>query len=158
VYDRGRITYSRLLEVFGRNHDPLTVNAQFCDVGSQCSPAIFVHDEMQRRLAEESKRAVAQQLQKPVVTDIVAATQFWPAEDCHQDYYKKNLIVTSSTAPMVGGAASGATLHQLAGGGLPGASPLGRFNRMHDSRATVASRLARTLPRRQAPRSADAPA
>jgi peptide-methionine (S)-S-oxide reductase len=92
VYDPGRITYSRLLEVFWRNHDPLTVNAQFCDVGSQCSPAIFVHDEMQRRLAEESKRAVAQQLQKPVVTDIVAATQFWPAEDYHQDYYKKKLI------------------------------------------------------------------
>lgn len=68
------------------------MNAQFCDVGSQYSPATFVHDEMQRRLAEESKRAVARQLQKPVVTDIVAATQFWPAEDYHQDSYKKNLI------------------------------------------------------------------
>src|SRR5260370_789380 len=62
--DVGHNRYSKLLEVFWRNHDPRAVNAEFCDVGSQYRPAIFVHDEMQRRLAEESKRAVAQQLQK----------------------------------------------------------------------------------------------
>jgi peptide-methionine (S)-S-oxide reductase len=92
VYDPRKITYARLLEVFWRNHDPLTANAQFCDVGNQYRPGIFVHDDAQRRQAEASKQAVAQQLQKPVVTEIVAATRFWPAEEYHQDYYKKNPI------------------------------------------------------------------
>jgi peptide-methionine (S)-S-oxide reductase len=92
VYDPGKVTYSQLLDVFWRNIDPLTANAQFCDAGSQYRAAIFVHDETQRRLAEESRRAVAQRLQKPVVTEIVTASKFWPAEDYHQDYYKKNPV------------------------------------------------------------------
>jgi peptide-methionine (S)-S-oxide reductase len=92
VYDPRKITYSQLVEVFWRNIDPLTANAQFCDVGSQYRAAIFVHDETQRRLAEESKAAVARRLQKPVVTEIVTTSKFWPAEDYHQDYYKKNPI------------------------------------------------------------------
>ncbi len=92
VYDPGKVTYAQLLEVFWRNVDPLTANAQFCDVGSQYRAAIFVHDETQRRLAEESKRAVAQTLGKDVVTEIVPAAKFWPAEDYHQDFYKKNPI------------------------------------------------------------------
>jgi peptide-methionine (S)-S-oxide reductase len=92
VYDPGKVTYSQLLDVFWRNIDPLTANAQFCDTGSQYRAAIFVHDETQRRLAEESKRTVAQRLRKPVVTEIVTAAKFWPAEDYHQDYYKKNPI------------------------------------------------------------------
>ena len=92
VYDPGKVTYAQLLEVFWRNIDPLTANAQFCDVGSQYRAAIFVHDETQRRLAEESKRAVARTLGKDVVTEIVAASKFWPAEDYHQDFYKKNPV------------------------------------------------------------------
>ena len=92
VYNPQKVTYSQLLDVFWRNIDPLTANAQFCDVGSQYRAAIFVHDETQRRLAEESKRAVAQRLQKPVVTEVVTASKFWPAEDYHQDYYRKNPI------------------------------------------------------------------
>jgi peptide-methionine (S)-S-oxide reductase len=92
VYDPRKISYARLLEVFWRNHDPLTADAQFCDVGRQYRPAVFVHDEMQRRLAEETKQAVAQRLQKPVVTEVAAAARFWPAEEYHQDYYKKNPI------------------------------------------------------------------
>jgi peptide-methionine (S)-S-oxide reductase len=92
VYDPGKVTYAQLLEVFWRNVDPLTANAQFCDVGSQYRAAIFVHDETQRRLAEESKRAVARTLGKDVVTEIVPASKFWPAEDYHQDFYKKNPI------------------------------------------------------------------
>ena len=92
VYDPGKVTYAQLLEVFWRNVDPLTANAQFCDVGSQYRAAIFVHDETQRRLAEESKRAVARTLGKDVVTEIVAASKFWPAEDYHQDFYKRNPI------------------------------------------------------------------
>jgi peptide-methionine (S)-S-oxide reductase len=92
LYDPRKTTYSQLLDVFWRNIDPLTANAQFCDVGSQYRAAIFVHDETQRRLAEESKTAVARRLQKPVVTEVVTASKFWPAEDYHQDYYKKNPI------------------------------------------------------------------
>ena len=92
VYDPAKVTYAQLLEVFWRNIDPLTANAQFCDVGSQYRAAIFVHDETQRRLAEESKRAVARTLGKDVVTEIVTASKFWPAEDYHQDFYKKNPI------------------------------------------------------------------
>jgi peptide-methionine (S)-S-oxide reductase len=92
VYDLRKVTYARLLEVFWRNIDPLTANAQFCDTGSQYRAGIFVHDATQRRLAEASKDAVAQRLQKPIVTEITAASQFWPAEEYHQDYYKKNPI------------------------------------------------------------------
>jgi peptide-methionine (S)-S-oxide reductase len=92
VYDPGKVTYAQLLDVFWRNVDPLTANAQFCDVGSQYRAAIFVHDETQRRLAEESKRTVAQTLRKPVVTEIITAPKFWPAEDYHQDFYRKNPI------------------------------------------------------------------
>ena len=92
VYDPRKITYERLLEVFWRNHDPLTANGQFCDMGNQYRPGIFVHDDAQRRQAEASKRAAAQQLGKPVVTEIGPATRFWPAEEYHQDYYKKNPI------------------------------------------------------------------
>ena len=92
VYDPRKVTYARLLEVFWRNIDPLTANAQFCDTGSQYRSGIFVHDATQRKLAEASKEAVAQRLQKPIVTEITAASQFWPAEEYHQDYYKKNPI------------------------------------------------------------------
>ena len=92
VYDPRKVTYARLLEVFWRNIDPLTANAQFCDTGSQYRAGIFVHDAAQRKLAEASKEAAAQRLQKPIVTEITAASQFWPAEDYHQDYYKKNPI------------------------------------------------------------------
>lgn len=92
VYDPHKVTYAQLLEVFWRNIDPLTANAQFCDRGSQYRSGIFVHDETQRRLAEESKGVVAGRLRKPIVTEIVAASTFWPAEDYHQDYYKKNPI------------------------------------------------------------------
>jgi peptide-methionine (S)-S-oxide reductase len=92
VYDPRKVTYARLLEVFWRNIDPLTANAQFCDTGSQYRSGIFVHDATQRRLAEASRDTAAQRLQKPIVTEITAASQFWPAEEYHQDYYKKNPI------------------------------------------------------------------
>ncbi len=92
VYDPRKITYARLLEVFWRNIDPLTADAQFCDKGSQYRAGIYWHDETQRRLAEESKEAVAKRLQKPIVTEVAAATKFWPAEEYHQDYYKKNPV------------------------------------------------------------------
>ncbi|HWO41290.1 MAG TPA: peptide-methionine (S)-S-oxide reductase MsrA [Candidatus Eisenbacteria bacterium] len=92
VYDPKKISYSKLLEVFWRNIDPLTPNGQFCDMGSQYRSAIFYHDETQRRLAEESKKALSKRFKQPIATEIVPATQFYPAEEYHQDYYKKNPI------------------------------------------------------------------
>ena len=92
IYDPKKITYSRLLEVFWRNIDPLTPNRQFCDAGSQYRSAIFYHDENQKRLAQASKEAVSKRFDKPIVTEIVPAAEFYPAEEYHQDYYKKNPI------------------------------------------------------------------
>lgn len=90
TYDPKKITYEKLLEVFWHNVDPLTPNRQFCDVGSQYRTAIFYHDETQKRLAEESKKALSKRFKEPIVTEIVAYTEFYPAEDYHQDYYIKN--------------------------------------------------------------------
>ncbi len=90
TYDPKKITYEKLLEVFWHNVDPLTPNRQFCDVGSQYRTAIFYHDETQKRLAEESKKALSKRFKEPIVTEIVAASEFYPAEDYHQDYYIKN--------------------------------------------------------------------
>jgi methionine-S-sulfoxide reductase len=94
TYDPAKVSYERLLEVFWRNVDPLDAGGQFCDRGSQYRTAIFVHDEEQRRLAEASKQALESsgRFQQPIVTEIVAAGAFYPAEDYHQDYYEKNPI------------------------------------------------------------------
>ena len=90
TYDPKKITYEKLLDVFWRNVDPLAANRQFCDVGSQYRTAIFYHDANQKRLAEESKKALSKRFKEPIVTEIVAASEFYPAEDYHQDYYIKN--------------------------------------------------------------------
>ena len=90
TYDPKKITYEKLLDVFWHNIDPLTANRQFCDAGSQYRTAIFYHDEAQKRLAEESKRALSKRFKEPIVTEITRAAEFYPAEDYHQDYYIKN--------------------------------------------------------------------
>ena len=90
TYDPKKITYEKLLEVFWRNVDPLAPNRQFCDIGSQYRTAIFYHDETQKRLAEESKKALSKRFKEPILTEIVAASEFYPAEEYHQDYYTKN--------------------------------------------------------------------
>jgi peptide-methionine (S)-S-oxide reductase len=92
AYDPAVISYAELLEVFWRNVDPLTANAQFCDHGSQYRSAVFYHDETQKRLAHASKKALEKRFEKPIVTEITAASEFYPAEEYHQDYYKKNPI------------------------------------------------------------------
>ncbi|MBK6337900.1 MAG: peptide-methionine (S)-S-oxide reductase MsrA [Betaproteobacteria bacterium] len=93
-YDPARVSYARLLEVFWRNIDPTVKDRQFCDVGSQYRSAIFVHDEAQRRAADASRAALekSRPFKDPIVTPVVAAGEFWPAEDYHQDYYLKNPI------------------------------------------------------------------
>jgi peptide-methionine (S)-S-oxide reductase len=94
TYDPSRIGYEKLLDVFWHNVDPLTRDAQFCDHGRQYRTAIFYHDDTQQRLAEESKRALetSKRFDKPIVTEIVRAGDFWPAEDYHQRYHEKNPI------------------------------------------------------------------
>jgi len=92
AYDPKRVSYEKLLDAFWHNIDPLTPNAQFCDTGSEYRTAIFYHDEMQKRLAEKSKKALQDRFKQPIVTEIVAASQFYPAEDYHQDFHLKNPI------------------------------------------------------------------
>ena len=92
VYDPAIVSYERLVEIFWQNIDPLDPDGQFCDKGSQYRSAIFYHDEEQQNLAEVSRKQIedAGLLTGQVVTEIVAASTFYPAEDYHQDYYKKN--------------------------------------------------------------------
>jgi peptide-methionine (S)-S-oxide reductase len=92
VYDPARVSYQQLLVLFWHNVDPLDAGGQFCDRGDQYRTAIFVHDEEQRRLAEESKQYLEQAggFDKPIVTPVLPAGPFSPAETYHQDYYEKN--------------------------------------------------------------------
>ena len=94
AYDPSKVSYTKLLEVFWRNIDPLTPNRQFCDAGSQYRSAIFYHGDDQRRAAEASKRALEQsgRFKRPIVTQIVGASTFYAAEKYHQDYYLKNPV------------------------------------------------------------------
>lgn len=93
-YDPAKISYQQLLETFWRNIDPITANAQFCDHGTQYRAAIFFGTEEEQRLALASKTAIDQskRFSQPIVTQIVPATAFYPAEEYHQDFYKKNPI------------------------------------------------------------------
>ena len=94
VYDPPKVTYEKLLNVFWHNIDPTTKDRQFCDSGNQYRSAIFYHNEEQHRLALQSKESLekTKPFKGPVVTEIVPATEFYPAEDYHQHYYKKNPI------------------------------------------------------------------
>lgn len=92
TYDPAVVTYDHLLDVFWRNIDPTTENAQFADHGTQYRTAIFFHDDEQKRLAEVSRDRLAKsgKFSSPIVTEIVPAGPFYPAEDYHQDYLVRN--------------------------------------------------------------------
>ena len=92
VYDPARVSYQKLLDSFWKNVDPLTPNAQFCDHGSQYRAVVFYGNEEEKRQAEASKQSIeqAKRFTEPIVTQIVTASKFYPAEDYHQDFYKKN--------------------------------------------------------------------
>ena len=92
AYDPSKVSYEKLLEVFWVNVDPTVDDRQFCDRGTQYRTAIFVHTPEQRKAAEASKAALekSKPFKEPIVTPIVDAGEFWPAEDYHQDYYLKN--------------------------------------------------------------------
>ena len=94
TYDPAKVSYEKLLETFWLNHDPTVKDRQFCDSGSQYRPEIFYHSEQQKRLAEASKAKWEKDkpFRQAIVTPVTPAGEFWPAEDYHQDYYKKNPV------------------------------------------------------------------
>lgn len=94
VYDPAQVTYEKLLDVFWHNIDPTVRDRQFCDSGNQYRSAIFYHNEKQRLLAVQSKAALERNkpFRDPVVTEISQAGEFYPAEEYHQHYYRKNPI------------------------------------------------------------------
>ncbi len=93
-YDPEQISYRELLDVFWKNIDPTTLNRQFYDQGTQYRTAIFYHSEEQRQQAEESKQKLEQSgiFDSPIVTEISPIQVFYPAEEYHCDYYKKNPV------------------------------------------------------------------
>jgi peptide-methionine (S)-S-oxide reductase len=94
VYDPKKVSYSQLLDVYWHNVDPTDAGGQFCDRGNQYRTAIFYRGDEERRLAEQSKKDIeaSGKLKKPIVTEVVPAGEFYPAEDYHQDYYIKNPV------------------------------------------------------------------
>jgi peptide-methionine (S)-S-oxide reductase len=94
VYDPKKVGYEKLLDVFWRNIDPTVKDQQFCDVGSQYRTGIFYLDDDQKRLAEASKAALdkSKPFKPPIVTEITRATEFYAAEEYHQDFYLKNPV------------------------------------------------------------------
>ena len=93
-YDPAKVSYQKLLDAFWHNVDPVTPNAQFCDHGSQYRSAVFYGTDEEKRLSEESKGAIehSKRFAEPIVTQLVKASTFYPAEEYHQDFYKKNPI------------------------------------------------------------------
>ena len=94
VYDPKRVSYEQLLQHFWRTTDPTALNRQFCDVGTPYRHAIFAVDDAQLAAAQASKAALekTKPFPEPIVTEIVRAGTFYPAEDYHQDYYQKNPV------------------------------------------------------------------
>ena len=94
VYDQAKVSYEKLLDAFWRNVDPITPNAQFCDHGSQYRSAVFFQTDEEKRASDTSKQVIEQskRFTEPIVTQIVMASQFYPAEEYHQDFYKKNPV------------------------------------------------------------------
>ena len=94
VYEPDKVSFDRLVEVFWRNIDPTDAGGQFCDRGPTYRPVLFYHDETQREVAERSLAALEKDrpFKQAIVTPVVAATTFYPAEEYHQDYYLKNPI------------------------------------------------------------------
>jgi len=94
IYDPSKVSYQKLLDAFWHNVDPVTPNAQFCDHGRQYRSVIFFQTDEEKRASDTSKQAIEQskRFTEPIVTQIVPASQFYPAEEYHQDFYKKNPI------------------------------------------------------------------
>lgn len=91
-YDPNKVTYQQLLDIFWQNIDPTQANGQFADIGPHYKTAIFYADATEKNAAEKSKKALqnSTKFPQPIVVEILAKTTFYPAEEYHQDYYKKN--------------------------------------------------------------------
>ena len=89
-FDPSKVSFTQILEIFGNAHDPTTLNRQGADVGTQYRSTIMFYDEQQKKEAELWKEKLTAKLVDEVVTEIVSAPKFYPAEDYHQDYYAKN--------------------------------------------------------------------
>ena len=94
VFDPAKVNYATLVEKFWRTIDPTTKDRQFCDAGNPYRTAIFTHDAAQAEVVKRSLAALekSKPFEEPIVTEIAVATRFYPAEDYHQDYYRKNPV------------------------------------------------------------------
>jgi len=90
TFDPARVTYDELLNLFWQIHDPTQLNRQGPDVGDQYRSAIFTHDDEQERAAIASRDREQAKQRRPIVTQILPAARFWPAEEYHQRYFEKN--------------------------------------------------------------------
>jgi peptide-methionine (S)-S-oxide reductase len=90
VFDPAKLSLEKLLDTFWRAHDPTTLNRQGADIGTQYRSAIFYETDTQREIAEKSKAQAAKLFERPIVTEITKATEFYPAENYHQEYYRLN--------------------------------------------------------------------
>jgi peptide-methionine (S)-S-oxide reductase len=89
-YDSAKTDYAKLLDAYWHSTDPTDASGQFCDKGESYTPAIFVMNADERALAEKTKAEVGKELGQKIATLVLDAAEFWPAEDYHQDYYKKS--------------------------------------------------------------------
>lgn len=89
-FDPSVISYDQIIDTFWDAHDPTTLNRQGADTGTQYRSIILYHDDRQKAAAEQSKARAQQHFDKPIVTEIVPLTRFWPAEDYHQEYFELN--------------------------------------------------------------------
>jgi len=100
-FDPAQVSYEQLLKLFWEIHDPTTKNRQGPDVGSQYRSAIFYHDAAQQAAAQASKEGIEKsgKFRRPIVTEITAAPEFYPAEDYHQQYFEKRGVRSCHVAP-----------------------------------------------------------
>jgi methionine-S-sulfoxide reductase len=89
VFDPSKISYDEILDFFFRLHDPTTANRQGNDIGTQYRSAIFYHDEAQRGAAQRAIQRAQPKWSRPIVTEVVPFTNFYEAEDYHQDYLQR---------------------------------------------------------------------
>jgi peptide-methionine (S)-S-oxide reductase len=90
LFDPSVVSYDQLLDAFWRHIDPFVDHRQFCDVGDQYRPAIFIHTDAQRAAAEASKKRVQERFRKAIKVSIGKAAPFYPADESHQDYYLRH--------------------------------------------------------------------
>jgi peptide-methionine (S)-S-oxide reductase len=92
VFNPAVVTYDQLLDHFWHNVDPFVAHRQFCDVGDQYRPEIFVHSDAQRAAAEASRQRVQNRFKQPIVVKVTPASVFYPAEPYHQDYHNTHSV------------------------------------------------------------------